>query len=135
MNTIHYPQEDGISIGSGSDGFSMSSSRLPGGAGAGDESQLMGSSADGSRGTDDANKNKGTTTASASAPLVHYETTKLLRARLNMILVLLISTFVTAFFCHRFVKNVEHEDFANRVRIFIKSHGNKNNNVRFRMTV
>jgi hypothetical protein len=118
MNTIHHPQEDGISIGSGSDGFSMSSSRLPGGAGAGDESQLMGSSADGSR-TDDASKNKGTTIA-ASAPLVHHETTKLLRARMIMVLVLLISTFATAWSCHHFVKRVEHDDFENRVRLYIQ---------------
>jgi hypothetical protein len=124
MNAIQQLPEDGISIRSGSDGFSISSSRVPGGAGAGDESQLMGSSADGSRGTDDANKNKGSTNASASAPLVHYETTKLLRARMNMILVLLISTFVTAFFCHRFVKNEEHDDFADRVCIYIKPRGN-----------
>jgi hypothetical protein len=107
--------EDGASVGSGS---SMSSQRRHGGGGGGgggDDSQLMGSSTEGS------NKSNGATVPTPldpkDAPLVHRETVGLSKARMIMLVVLVLSTVATAVGCNIFLKKIERDDFSVRVSV------------------
>jgi hypothetical protein len=103
--------EDGASVGSGS---SMSSQRRHGGGG--DDSQLMGSSTEGS------NKSNGATVSTLLDPnvatLVHRETTGLSKARMIMLVGLVISTVATAVGCNHFLKEMERQDFSVRVSVW-----------------
>jgi hypothetical protein len=96
--------EDGsVSVGSGGD----------------DSGSQMGSSTEGSNRVDDSMKRSTATGMDSKvAPLVHNETTKLSRARLIMVFVLIVSTVSTAVGCHYFLKNMEYKDFTVRVGIW-----------------